>query len=241
MADWVTLGIKLGIGAVRGAGNIVSGIREAEAQKSEAEYNLVQLNTQFDRLGETLKENQDQLSASLADTLQQNSQGIFSASVAQQNSLQSSAVSNTENQAIMYAQLASIQRQNLQSIGSAEQAVATSGFRDTGSGANAIEETRRVAEQTYDTSRRQVQLSAYESYMQAADAYFSGNVQIEAYREASRDAQANFDIQSSMLESQYNYDKAVLEGEIGYWEGVRDNSNYTFWDGLSDFFGGFSF
>lgn len=233
------VGLKVLTGTFKGVGNVIRGAQEAEAQKAEANYNLDQLDLQFDRLGETLKENQDQLSASLADTLQQNSQGIFSASVAQQNSLRSSAVSNTENQAIMYAQLAAIQRQNLQSIGSAEQAVATSGFRATGSGANAIDETRRVAEETYDTSRRQVQLSAYESYMQAADAYFSGNVQIEAYKEASRDAQANYDIQSSMLESQYKYDKAVLKGEIGYWEGVRDESNYTFGDFLGDFLGGF--
>ena len=148
------------------------------------------------------------------------------------------SVSNTENQALMYAQLASLQRQNIQTVDSTVQSVATSGFRNTGSGANAINEASRRAAESYDQNLRTVQLSAYQNYMQAANDYFSSNIQIEGYRASSRNAQENYSLQRDMLESQYAYDREVTRGEIGYWEGIRDNSNYGFWDGVADFFSG---
>ena len=232
-------GLKVGLGIFRGFGNMIRGAQEAEAQRAEAGYNLAQLDLQYNRLEDTFRENQLKLQESLDQALDQNQQGIWATEIAQRNNLITSSVSNAENQDIMYTELASLQRQNLQSVGSAEQMVATSGFRNTGSGANAIHETERVAGETYDQARRQIQLSAYQGYMQAADAYFSANIQLEGYRESSRNALTNFDIQSSMLESQYNYDREVTSGEIGYWQAVYDNSNYTFLDGLADFFGGF--
>ena len=237
--NWLTFGLDVVKGLFSGPGNVIQGKREVEAQKAEAEYNLDQLELKEDRLLEAKNENLAKLELSLEQALNEGRQGIWSTSVAQQNNMRASAFSNTENQAIMYSQLASLQRQNLQSVGSAEQAVATSGFRNTGSGANAIAETERVASDTYEQSRRQIQLSAYQGYMQAADSYFASNVQIESYREAMRNAEDNFSIQSEMLESQYQYDLDVLAGEKGYWKGVSDNSTYTFWDGLADFFGGF--
>lgn len=233
------IGAQVGLGIFKGFGNMVRGAQEAEAQRAEANYNLDQLSLKYDRLEETYRENQKQLQTSLDQTLSANNQGIWTTEISQQNNLVMSSTANAENQDIMYTELAALQRQNLQSVGSAVQTVATSGFRNTGSGANAIRETERVAGETYDQARRQVQLSAYQGYMQAADAYFSANVQLESYRESSRNAQENYDIQRSMLESQYKYDREVTEGEIGYWEGIRDNSNYTVLDGLADFFGGF--
>ena len=236
--DWWSFGISTGASALGGIGNVIQGKRQMEAQKAEAVYNLDQLQLQYDRLEESYTENQRQLEQSLSQTLSQNNQGIWSTERAQQNNLAVASVSNTENQALMYAQLASLQRQNIQTVDSTVQSVATSGFRNTGSGANAINEASRRAAESYDQNLQTVQLSAYQNYMQAANDYFSSNIQIEGYRASSRNAQENYSLQRDMLESQYAYDREVTRGEIGYWEGVRDNSNYTFWDGLADFFGG---
>lgn len=236
--DWVSLGVSLGANIVGGIGNITQGRKQAEAQKAEAEYNLDQLGIQYGRLEETYIENQRQLSSSLEQTLDQNNRGIWAAERTQQSNLATASVSNTENQALMYAQLASLQRENIQTVDSTVQSVATSGFRNTGSGANAINEASRRAAESYDQNLRTIRVSAYQNYMQAANDYFSSNIQIEGYRASSRDARENYSLRKSMLDSQYAYDREVTRGEIGYWEGVRDNSDYTFWDGLADFFGG---
>lgn len=236
--DWWSFGISTGASILGGIGNVIQGRRQMEAQRAEANYNIDQLGLQFDRLEESYNENQRQLEQSLSQTLSQNNQNIWSTERAQQNNLAVASVSNTENQALMYASLASLQRQNMATVDSTVQSVASSGFRNTGSGANVINEAGRRASESYNQNLRATQLSAYQNYMQAANDYFSSNIQIEGYRASSRNAQENYSLQREMLESQYAYDREVTSGEIGYWEGIRDNSNYGFWDGVADFFSG---
>lgn len=241
MLGWITLGLNAVVGAARGTGNVISGKRQAAANRAEANYNLDQLGLKSDYLEQNYNDNQEKLLADLDAALDEGTQGIWSTTVAQRNNMSLAATTNTENQSIAYAQLASLQRENSRTVGSTVSAVAGSGFRNTGSGANAIAEAERDAERSYELQRRSIQLSAYQGYMQAANDYFSANVQIEGYRESMRNAQSSYDLEKKMLDSQYAYENEVLQGEIGYWEGVRDNSDYTWGDFFGDFFGGFSF
>ena len=216
--------LAFGASLLNAAGQAVNSVKKSEETISNANYQLGQLELKGQRLDENYAENQESLLASLDQALDAGTQGIWSATVAQRNNMSLAATTNTENQSIAYAQLASLQRQNSRAVGSTVQTVATSGFRNTGSGANAIAESEKEAQRSYDTQRRQIQLSAYEGYMQAANDYFSANVQIEGYRESMRNAQDDYDLKSSMLESQYNYEMEVLQGEQGYWEGIRDEA-----------------
>lgn len=238
---WTAFGISAVAGTLNGIGNVLQGQREVEARKAEAQYNIEQLGAQLDRLLESFNENQEQLDASLDQTIDANNQGLWATQLSQGINAQLSSKSNASNQALMYAQLASMQRQNRQSVGSAIQTVATSGFRNTegSSAGNVIRETERAADESYNQALEQIRLSAYGSYLQASSDYFSANVQIESYKESTRNAKENYSLQSAALSSQYEYDKMRTEAEREYWQGVYDSAEYTFWDGLGDFFGGF--
>ena len=240
---WAALGVSAVGGIASGIGAVVDGINQRNANMSEASYNIGQLDLQLDRLWESFRENQAQLETSLDQTLDANNQNIWALGVSQQNNLRISAVSNTENQALMYANLASVKQEGRQAVGNAVQTAAVSGFRNTGSVSGTVIAAEEEASEAYDVAYRQIQLSAYQGFMQAANDYFSANVQLEGYRESSRNAQENFSLQSSMLKSQYQYDKTRTEAERNYWQGIYDSNNLSgwdaFWTGVGDFFGGF--
>ena len=221
-----------------GIGGVVSGYQQAQAQRSEAQMNIDNLDMELDRLLETYNENQKELEASLDQSISAGNQGIWATSVAQGNALRTSSASNAQNQASLYEQLAEVQRQGMQSEGVAVQTAAVSGFRDSGTVRSNIDATRRASARSYETARGQVQLSAYQGYMKAAEDYFSSNVQIESYRESMRNARENYSLRTDALKSQYDYQKKQAQNQKEYWEGVYDESEYTFWDGVADFFGG---
>ena len=220
-------------GAILGfAGNLKSGKEQRAANRAEASYNIEQLENQLDRLLEQFNENQEQLETALDQTIEGNNQSMWAADISQQNNLEIAGASNEQKQALQYAQLASIQRQGSQSVGATVQSVSTSGFRNTGSAMNIVNETERSAREAYDQAYQQIQLSAYQSFMQAANDYFSANVTIEQYRESSRNAEENFDLQSEALLSQYEYDKERTEAEISYWQGVKKANKKKWYDNL---------
>ena len=150
--DWL-------LGGLRGVGNILSGQKKAKANKAEAEYNLDQLELKQANLEDTYELNQEKLLDDLDAALDAGTQGLWSATVAQQNNMIASANTNVANQSAMYAQLASIQREGSRAVGSVINAVAGSGFRNTGSGANAISEQEREAQRSYEANLSVMQTS----------------------------------------------------------------------------------
>ena len=225
-------------GLAGGIGGIISGHQQAMAQRAEAQMNIDNLDLELDRLLETFNEGQRELEASLDQSISAGNQGIWAVSTSQANSLRTSSVSNQQNQESLFEQLAEVQRQGMQAEGAAVQTAAVSGFRDSGTVGSNIDAARRASARSYETARGQVQLSAYQGYMKAAEDYFSSNVQIESYRESIRNARETFSLRSNALRSQYDYQKRQAQNQREYWEGVYDESDYTFWDGVADFFGG---
>ena len=240
------------LGAIQLATNVVGGIlggvanyqqkqNEYEANIANANYNIGQLQLQKENLFDTYENNQAQLKADLSSTLRENNQGIYATTVAQKTNASTAAHSNTENQRQMYQELASLQREGMTSVGSAVSTAAQSGFRNTGSNRNLIREAQRASDTAYESARRNIQLSAYAGFQQAASDYFSANVQLEAYRQSNRNARESFSLKSSALTTEYRYNTERIEGEIGYWEGVRDSNEFAkndFWTGLGNFFAG---
>ena len=238
---WTQFALDIAGGFVRGTGSYIQKQNQYSANMAEASYNIKQLDLQLGRLLETYNENQAQLDTTLKQTLSQNNQALYVTSVAQKNAATTASNANVANQENLYLQLATLQRQNLQSVGSAVSAAARSGFRDSGSNRNIIEETERTADESYEQARNQITLSAYTSFEQAASDYFSANVQMESYRESSRNANENYRLQSSMLTSEYRYNKQRTEAERSYWQGVYESNKHAkndFWQGVVDFFSG---
>ena len=242
MADWISA-IFNPVGSIlRGWGTAESKRQQYQANAAEAEYQIDSLNDQLDRLLVEFNENQQSLETSLGNSLREGSQGVRTTQMAQSTALATAGQSNAASQAQLYAQLAGVQRQGMLSVGSAVMGAATSGFRNTGSVSSTIEYQKREAERNYDLTAGQIMLSSYQSYMQAASDYFSANVQIESYRESMRNAEKDFSLKSSALQSLYDYNKARTEAEKEYWQGVYDSNSDAAdsgWQYFLDFIGGF--
>ena len=88
--------------------------------------------------------------------------------------------------------------------------------------------------------RKQVQLSAYQGYMEAANNYFSANAQMESLRMSNRNANENFRLGLKSLTDEYENNRALLEAEQSRYQSQYDSmGEWEWWDeGVADFFGG---
>lgn len=223
-----------GIAGVINAGN------RKRANYAEANYNLGLLENEQTYLEQNYSTSQEDLQNSLMSTLMSNSQGLWSSGRLQQESAELASVAAINSQIAGYEQLADIQRQGMQAEGSAVANASVSGFRNTGSVQGAVNQASEQYSRAYSSARRQLQASSYQSYMQAASNYFQGNMQMESYRQSSRDAQRTFDNRMESLRNEYTYNSNRLDAEIGYWTEIRNANEgpLTFLEGLAAFFGG---
>lgn len=240
MPDILTASIELGKmlgGGIVAAANSKSNF---EAQKSQLIYNRDQVQAQLDALLTEYNNSLAGLELDLSQSLSEYNAGIWSTERAQAVGLSSAATLGTANNAEQYAQLAELNRNNRQAVGTAVQSVATSGFRATGSGGNVIRETQRRADSNYERAATNARLSAYSSYMDAANNYFSANVQLEDYRRGMRDAKASYEQNLKTLEANKNAQENVLQGQISYYQGQIEGMGEWEWfdEGIRDFFGG---
>lgn len=240
--DWVSTTIDAVSSVLGGIGNASQKRQQYKANAADAAYQLDLLSSDYDRLEQTFNESMQELGMDLSNTLRSNSQNLWATGVSQLAGAQAAAHTNTANQASMYTQLASIQREGMASVGTAVASTAASGFRDTGTGAAVISEAERVADSAYQTSLRQIQASAYGAFMQASSEYFSANIQKESYRQSSRMARQSYDLQSSALKTQLEYEQGRNLKQQEYYQGVKESNDAAAnsgWRWFLDFLGGF--
>ena len=216
-------------------------------KKSEYEANRADWKRQYEiaerKMGEltaSYELSQRDLSENLNQTLREGNQGIYVTTVQQQSNAHASASINSENQDLMYAELADLQEQLRGQVGSVISNAAGSGFRNTEGTTTAglISDAEATAQEQYSRQLRAVQLSAYENYVSAANDYFSSNVQLENYRRAIANAQNTFDIKSEQLELDYTSNYNDLNDTYNYYKGLYDNSTWGAEEGWAAFLGG---
>lgn len=242
----MALGVDIASVALSGVSFIGGGIARAvnynkqrEANKAEAEYNLGLLENELTYLKTSTANEERSLSETLAQTLMGNAQAAWATGRQQIENAQAAAVASITTQQNLYGELADIQRQGMQAVGQQNAAASVSGFRNTGSIAGRTAQTAEQAARSYRRALSNVQLSAFQSYMQAADSYFNANVQLEAYRQSSVDARTNYDTRLEALNAEFTYNQNRISAETGYWEGVyKANEHWSFGDALAAFFGG---
>ena len=236
----ISLGAMILGGLAKGTANYFNKEAEYKAQKAEYKRQYEIATRKLSELEVSYNLQQEDLSESLKQTKIEANQGIYTTGIAQAQNARSSAYINVENQSLMYNELADIQREGIQAVGSAVSSAAGSGFRNSegSSVANVIEETETSAGRRYETSRRQIQLSSYQSYMQAANDYFSANVQLENYRQAIANAENTFDIKSRQLTADYTSQKNDLTDTQSYYKSMYENTNWDAWKGFLAFVGG---
>ena len=238
---WLSAAFDVGKRVVNAFTAPARGAAEHEAKKDELKYNIELLGQQINALDTTYNNNVDQLEASRDQAIASNNFNIAITGKEQKEQANMAAVANVESQSLMYDELQTLQEQGLVSVGSAVNTAATSGFRNTeGSSVDiAINAVEEEAERSYETQKRKVQLSSYQSYMAAASDYFSANVQMEGYRQAIRNTNEDFSLKYKALTDEYENNRTLLEAQQANYQAEYDSmGDYGFWDGVRDFFGG---
>lgn len=242
----MALGVDIASVALSGLSFIGGGIgrvsnyrKQREAAVAEAQYNQGLLKNEMAYLEASTANEKRSLSETLAQTLMGNAQGAWATGRQQIENAQAAAVASITTQQNLYGELADIQRQGMQAVGQQNAAASVSGFRNTGSIAGRTAQTAEEASRSYERALSNVQLSAYQSYMQAADSYFNANVQLEAYRQSSVDAKTNYATRLDALNAEFTYNENRINAEMGYWAGIEEaNTGYDPWGEFLAFFGG---
>ena len=104
-----------------------------------------------------------------------------------------------------------------QAVGQARQAVATSGFRSTGSAMNATNEVQRKSDVQIDQAERQLKLTAAQNYVSASENYLSAERKVQEYQD---------NIETNLLNLELYLQRE--EREWGFFqENVSDLSDYA--------------
>lgn len=229
-------GTQMLVGGIMGAVNSES---NHNAQRNELAFQVEQLGAQIDSLDTSYRDNLNQLTADRDETIASNNYNLAVTGRNQQDQANLAAIANVASSQNAYEQLRDTQLAGLSSIASAEQSVAVSGFRNTGTNAAVVNEATRTAGRVYETQRRNVQLSAYQNYMEAANDYFSANIQMEGYRQNIRNANRNYGLSFDALTNEYNSNREMLSAQQEYYQAQYDAmGEWTPLIGLRDFFVG---
>ena len=120
-------------------------------------------------------------------------------------------------------QIATLDIQNKQQVGSANQAAATSGFRGSGSALNVINNTKTLTQDARKQATMQSNLSNYSTFASAVNNYTNANQQYDAYmrkideNEFMRDQQLeSMNLQMKQTKDMYDLQGGYLASDIDY-------------------------
>ena len=239
--DWITLGIDVGSRLINGIMAGANSQANFNAQRNELVYNVETLGAQIEGLDLNYDNSVAELTANRDQTIAANNLSLAITGRTQKEQADIASISNVVSQQSLYEQLRGTQEEGLYAIDAAVANAASSGFRNSaGSSTNrVIGATERSVARTYDTQRRQVQLSAYQGYMEAANNYFSANAQMESLRMSNRNANENFRLQLKSLTDEYENNSALLSAEQARYQTQVDELGEWNWGiGVLDFLSG---
>jgi len=113
-------------------------------------------------------------------------------------------------------QLATLNIQNEQAQGAANQQVATSGFRNSGTARNVVENAQRSGDMAIKQASLQASMSNYQTYSSALNTFTSANQQYDAYQRQIEANDDNLDMQLEQMELQMDQTTQMYEIEHGY-------------------------
>ncbi len=113
-------------------------------------------------------------------------------------------------------QLATLNVQNQQAEGAANQQVATSGFRNSGTAGNVRDNAQRSSQMSSKQANLQVSMSNFQTYASALNTFTSANQQYDAYQRQMEMNNENLDDQLEELQLQMDQTTDMYDLQGGY-------------------------
>ena len=190
------MGLIIG-GIVLGGLGLASGINKANAREVEYQENLKDLKTKEKNLTDTFQNNVANVVADLADANKKLEANIADTELMRDRSKSTASQTIARQQDIAAMEMADLQVQIADQLGSANQSLAMSGTRrmtnDSGQVMNAqVFKAERTASSAFDKAKAQVTLNFYSNAENARNSYLQSNLNIAAYQ---REIEANGSIE----------------------------------------------
>jgi len=241
------MSVLLALGLIGGLAKGIASAnsRNAEYQDKVEELNRSkeQLNQQYSQAKDSYSLSVDQAKDSLADTNKELGLLADETLANRDMAIKQTATSGGMQSQLDAAQIATLAVQNEQSVGAANQAAATSGFRGTGTAKNVVKNTQSSADDAMAQARMQSDLSKYQTYASAVSTYTDANQRVASYNRKIEQNQTDTDRQLEALQLQmdqttdsYNLQGGYLASDLEYLQ-TKGKSAMQF-GATTDLFGG---
>lgn len=232
------LAVTTTIAAVTG---VAKGISSVVSKTKKSKQTIEDLNREIDRLGKdkddlTKSYNQSKL------TLENQSEraiknlnwNIGMNLEAQGRKSSSDALMNVGQQDLGYKDLTSLIANAAQKEGSAVQASALTGFRNSGSNQNRQKIAEAENSNAIDKAQETLKLSSAQMFQEASTSYWNYDAKVEGYQNNISDAQAELGEALASLKNQYDTNMRNIDQNIEDANIAKDRADYGFWDGFWD-------
>lgn len=145
------------------------------------------------------------------------------------------SLSNPVYNQSQYDELNTLRLQAAQEIGSVNYSQSISGFQQTGTQARIKSETENYVNKQIEQAENKANLSIMQSYMSAAENFYSANERISSYQEELKQINLSYELQMKEIE----YNKTTLQNQKDYLQGQYDSmGSYDFDNIVVDFLSG---
>lgn len=215
----------------------VSAINKSEQSKQQ----IADLNMEIDRLNKDKEDLTKSYNQSKLTLENQSERAIKNLNwnigmnlEAQGRKSSSDAFMNVGQQDLGYRDLTTLIANAAQKEGSAVQASALTGFRNSGSNQNRQKIAEAENRDAIEKAQESLKLSSAQMFSEASSAYWNYDAKMEGYQNNISDARAELTEALTSLKDQYDTNVRHIDQNIEDAEIAKDRADYNFWDGLLD-------
>lgn len=215
----------------------VSAINKSEQSKQQ----IADLNREIDRLNKDKEDLTKSYNQSKLTLENQSERAIKNLNwnigmnlEAQGRKSSSDAFMNVGQQDLGYRDLTTLIANAAQKEGSAVQASALTGFRNSGSNQNRQKIAEAENRDAIEKAQESLKLSSAQMFYEASSAYWNYDAKMEGYQNNISDARAELTEALTSLKDQYDTNVRHIDQNIEDAEIAKDRADYNFWDGLLD-------
>ena len=245
MTPLIGLAIAGGVlGLAKGWGNARARKAEFEDKKQDLERQEEALDDNYSQAKESYNLATDQTKAVAEATKTEYNLLADETEANRDTTLEQTSTTGSAQSHINAMQLATLSVQAEQAEGSANQAVATSGFRTSGTAGNLVANAKSSNADTISQAKMQAKLADSQTFNQAVNNYTSANQQIAAYQRKVEQTESqlqmdldSLDLQMEQTTENYNREGGYLTDDIDYMESDKAK-NALWWAQAGDIVGG---